>query len=108
MSLLRHHACFHALFVTATLSFHLIGGLGHMTMLAYLSDLSKGGSSNDDVHHAMLTSFGALGRTTVSWGCAYMASQLDWPNYFGWALLLCLPALLLTGTRWPFVRRDSH
>jgi predicted MFS family arabinose efflux permease len=107
MSMLVAHSFFNALFVMATLGYHLIGSLGHMSMLAYLSGLSKGGSANDDVHHAMLTSCGALGRTVVSWAAASLASQMDWPCYFACALVLCLPAFVLTGTVWPFVRRDT-
>lgn len=101
-----HALWFDHLFLTTTLLHHLVGGLGHVSILAYVSRVAKGGSSMDDLHHAMLTSVGAFGRTVVSWGAASVASGMEWSTYFTCAMLGCIPALLATSKIWPFVRRN--
>jgi PAT family beta-lactamase induction signal transducer AmpG len=105
------HACYGSksfpLFFASVFFNHLAGGLGNVTILTYMSNLCKANDHKGTIHFAMLSSFGALGRTIISSGTCFIASSVSWPTFFTLSALMCLPALLVSRTPWPFKKRTA-
>jgi PAT family beta-lactamase induction signal transducer AmpG len=84
---------------------HLVGGIGNVTLVTYMSNLCKTKDQKDSLNYAMLTSIGSMGRMVVSYGACLVAASVSWPIFFLIAGLVCTPALLLACTRRPFQKR---
>jgi PAT family beta-lactamase induction signal transducer AmpG len=69
------------------------GGLASAAFVAYLSGLCR--REFTATQYALLTSLMAAGRTTLSAGGGWLATQLDWASFFAVTALLALPGLAL-------------
>jgi PAT family beta-lactamase induction signal transducer AmpG len=69
------------------------GGLASAAFVAFLSSLSRGGSTA--TQYALLTSLMAAGRTVLSSAAGWLADQLGWPGFWVATTLLAAPGLLL-------------
>jgi len=96
-----------ALFFSSVSFNHLVGGIGNVTIVTYLSNLCKTNDQRDTLHYAMLSSLGSLGRTVVSATACLTASVVSWPAFFMISALMCLPALILSCLNRPFHKRTK-
>ncbi len=96
-----------ALFFASVFFNHLAGGLGNIAILTYMSNLCKTHDHKGTVHFAMLSSFGAMGRTMISSATCFVASSVSWPTFFILSACMCLPALIISCTPWPFKKRND-
>jgi PAT family beta-lactamase induction signal transducer AmpG len=94
-----------ALFCASVSLNHLVGGLGNVTIITYISNLCKASDKEGTLHYAMLSSLGSFGRTVVSYGACLVASSVSWPVFFLISALMCLPALAMSYIQWPFKKR---
>ena len=69
------------------------GGLASAAFVAYLSGLCR--REFTATQYALLTSLMAAGRTTLSAGGGWLATQMDWASFFAVTALLALPGLAL-------------
>jgi PAT family beta-lactamase induction signal transducer AmpG len=69
------------------------GGLASAAFVAYLSGLCR--REFTATQYALLTSLMAAGRTTLSAGGGWLATQMDWAGFFAVTALLALPGLAL-------------
>ncbi|MGE0725964.1 MAG: AmpG family muropeptide MFS transporter [Alphaproteobacteria bacterium] len=69
------------------------GGMGSAAFVAYLSSLCS--LAFTATQYALLTSFAAVGRTTLSASGGWLADRLDWVPFFLATTIAALPALLI-------------
>ncbi|MBM3632062.1 MAG: AmpG family muropeptide MFS transporter [Alphaproteobacteria bacterium] len=104
------HACFDrqhfGLFFASVSANHLVGGIGNVTILTYLSQLCKGSDQKDTLRYAMVSSLGSFGRTLVSYFSCIVADFIPfWWMFFVICALMCLPAFGLSYSQKPFKKR---
>lgn len=95
------------LFFSSVSANHLVGGIGNVTILTYLSRLCKGHDQKDTLRYAMLSSCGSFGRTLVSYFSCVVADMIVpfWWFFFIISGFMCLPALGLSFSQKPFTKR---
>ncbi len=69
------------------------GGIGTAALVAYLSTLTN--KHHTATQYAILSSFMASGRTILSSGSGFVASELGWTNFFILSIIMAIPALIL-------------
>jgi PAT family beta-lactamase induction signal transducer AmpG len=69
------------------------GGLGTAALVAYLMGLCEQKFSASQ--YALLSSLTAVARTFLASGSGFLVSQLGWPRFFMFAVLLATPGLFL-------------
>ena len=74
------------------------GALGGVAFIGYLSSLCTAGMAG--TQYALLTSFMAFGRTTLSAGGGWLATQTGWTSFWVLTTLLAIPGLLLLLWLW--------
>ena len=80
--------------LTVTISVeNLAGGMGTAAFVAYLSSLCN--LSYTATQYALLSSFMAQARTTLSAGGGYLAESMDWVGFFLTTTAAAVPGLLL-------------
>ncbi len=72
---------------------NFVSGLGSAAFVAYLSALCN--VAFTATQYALLTSFMAVGRTLLSSGSGWLATQLGWTNFFIVSTGLAIPGLIL-------------
>ena len=72
---------------------NFVGGLGSAAFVAYLSALCN--VAFTATQYALLSSFMAVGRTLLSSGSGWLATQLGWVNFFVVSTGLAIPGLIL-------------
>jgi MFS transporter, PAT family, beta-lactamase induction signal transducer AmpG len=72
---------------------NFVGGLGSAAFVAYLSALCN--VAFTATQYALLSSFMAVGRTLLSTGSGWLASQMSWAAFFVVSAGLAIPGLLL-------------
>jgi PAT family beta-lactamase induction signal transducer AmpG len=72
---------------------NFVSGLGSAAFVAYLSALCN--VAYTATQYALLTSFMAVGRTLLSSGSGWLATQLGWANFFVVSTGLAIPGLIL-------------
>ena len=72
---------------------NFVSGLGSAAFVAYLSALCN--VAYTATQYALLTSFMAVGRTLLSSGSGWLATQLGWVNFFVVSTGLAIPGLIL-------------
>ncbi len=72
---------------------NFVGGLGSAAFVAYLSALCN--VAFTATQYALLTSFMAVGRTLLSSGSGWLATQLGWTMFFVVSTGLAIPGLIL-------------
>jgi MFS transporter, PAT family, beta-lactamase induction signal transducer AmpG len=72
---------------------NFVGGLGSAAFVAYLSALCN--VAFTATQYALLSSFMAVGRTLLSSGSGWLASQMSWAAFFVLSTGLAIPGLLL-------------
>jgi PAT family beta-lactamase induction signal transducer AmpG len=72
---------------------NFVSGLGSAAFVAYLSALCN--VAFTATQYALLTSFMAVGRTLLSSGSGWLATQLGWTNFFVVSTGLAVPGLIL-------------
>jgi PAT family beta-lactamase induction signal transducer AmpG len=82
-----------ALLAVAIAADNFTGGLASAAFVAYLSGLCR--REFTATQYALLTSLMAAGRTTLSAGGGWLATQMDWAGFFAVTALLALPGLAL-------------
>jgi PAT family beta-lactamase induction signal transducer AmpG len=82
-----------ALLALAIAADNFTGGLASAAFVAYLSGLCR--REFTATQYALLTSLMAAGRTTLSAGGGWLATQMDWAGFFAVTALLALPGLAL-------------
>jgi PAT family beta-lactamase induction signal transducer AmpG len=81
-------------FLTLTIAIeNAAGGMGTAAFVAYLSALCN--AAYTATQYALLSSFMAFARTTLSSSGGYIADQFDWVTFFVLTTLAALPGLLL-------------
>ncbi len=106
------HACFDrqhfGLFFASVSVNHLVGGMGNVTILTYLSQLCKGHDQQDTLRYAMVSSLGSFGRTVVSYFACLVADVVPfWWVFFAFSALMCWPAFILSFAQRPFKKRGD-
>ncbi len=81
---------------------NLAGGMGTAAFVAYLSALCN--FLYTATQYALLSSFMAFARTTLSAGGGWMADHADWTTFFVATTIAALPGLLL----WLWLERRGH
>ena len=80
--------------LTATITLeNFTGGMGSAAFVAYLSSLCS--LAFTATQYALLSSFAAVGRTTLSASGGWLADRLDWVPFFLATTFAALPALLI-------------
>ncbi len=74
------------------------GALGGVAFIGYLSSLCTAGMAG--TQYALLTSLMAFGRTTLSAGGGWLATQMGWVEFWIATTLLAVPGLLLLLWLW--------
>ena len=82
-----------ALLALAIAAYNFTGGLASAAFVAYLSGLCR--REFTATQYALLTSLMAAGRTTLSAGGGWLATQMDWAGFFAVTALLAVPGLAL-------------
>ena len=82
-----------ALLALAIAADNFTGGLASAAFVAYLSGLCR--REFTATQYALLTSLMAAGRTTLSAGGGWLATQMDWAGFFAVTALLAVPGLAL-------------
>jgi len=82
-----------ALLAVTVLTDNFTGGIGSAAFIAYLSSLCSARFTG--TQYALLTSLMGAGRTLLSGGGGWLATQLDWTAFFVATTALALPGLLL-------------
>jgi PAT family beta-lactamase induction signal transducer AmpG len=72
---------------------NFVSGLGSAAFVAYLSALCN--VAFTATQYALLTSFMAVGRTLLSSGSGWLATELGWTNFFIVSTGLAIPGLIL-------------
>jgi PAT family beta-lactamase induction signal transducer AmpG len=72
---------------------NLTGGMGTAAFVAYLSSLCR--TSFTATQYALLSSFAAVGRTTLAASGGWIADRVDWIGFFFVATAAALPGLVL-------------
>ena len=72
---------------------NFVSGLGSAAFVAYLSALCN--MAYTATQYALLTSFMAVGRTLLSSGSGWLATELGWVNFFVASTGLAIPGLIL-------------
>jgi PAT family beta-lactamase induction signal transducer AmpG len=72
---------------------NFVGGLGSAAFVAYLSALCN--LAFTATQYALLSSFMAFGRTLLSSGSGWLATELGWSGFFVATTALAIPGLLL-------------
>lgn len=81
---------------------NLAGGMGTAAFVAYLSALCN--FQYTATQYALLSSFMAFARTTLSASGGWMADHADWTTFFILTTLAAIPGLLL----WWWLHRRGH
>lgn len=72
---------------------NIAGGIASAAFVAYLSGLCN--VAYTATQYALLTSFMAQGRTLMSSGSGWLATQMDWVTFWALTALMAVPGLLL-------------
>jgi MFS transporter, PAT family, beta-lactamase induction signal transducer AmpG len=81
------------------------GALGSIAFVAYLSSLCTTGMAG--TQYALLTSLMAFGRTTLSAGAGWLASETGWVVFWMATTLLAVPGLLLLLWLWRVADKEA-
>jgi len=81
------------MFVATVLIENFTGGMGSAAFVAYLSGLCN--IAYTATQYALLSSFAAVGRTTLAASGGWLAERFDWSLFFALTTLAAVPALLL-------------
>jgi PAT family beta-lactamase induction signal transducer AmpG len=81
------------------------GALGAIAFVAYLSSLCTHGMAG--TQYALLTSLMAFGRTTLSAGGGWLASETGWTVFWMSTTLLAIPGLLLLFWLWRIAEKET-
>lgn len=81
------------------------GALGAIAFVAYLSSLCTAGMAG--TQYALLTSLMAFGRTTMSAGSGWLASELGWAVFWMVTTLVAVPGLLLLMWLWRIADKET-
>lgn len=81
------------------------GALGGVAFIGYLSSLCTTGMAG--TQYALLTSLMAFGRTTLSAGGGWIATQTGWTMFWMLTTLLAIPGLLLLLWLWRAAQKET-
>jgi PAT family beta-lactamase induction signal transducer AmpG len=81
------------------------GALGAIAFVAYLSSLCTAGMAG--TQYALLTSLMAFGRTTMSAGGGWLATEVGWAAFWLATTLLAIPGLLLLLWLWRIAQKET-
>jgi PAT family beta-lactamase induction signal transducer AmpG len=81
------------------------GALGAIAFVAYLSSLCTAGMAG--TQYALLTSLMAFGRTTMSAGSGWLASEVGWTAFWMATTLVAVPGLLLLMWLWRIADKET-
>jgi len=81
------------------------GALGAIAFVAYLSSLCTAGMAG--TQYALLTSLMAFGRTTMSAGSGWLATEVGWVAFWMATTLVAVPGLLLLLWLWRIAEKET-
>lgn len=81
------------LMVTSIFIENFCAGMSTTALLAFLTSLCS--QRYSATQFACLSAFASIGRVIVGPFAALMVIRLGWVSYYGWASLLCFPAIIL-------------
>lgn len=83
----------YALMVASIFIENFCAGMSTIALLAFLTSLCS--QRYSATQFACLTAFAAIGRVFVGPLAAVMVNHLGWVSFFGWASLMCFPAIIV-------------